>query len=134
MRYHDKAEVDTRHAWGSRALLFGATTRRLSLMAFSLLLAGCSHMVIMPAEEYKYFEPKQQSLRTIEVPKISFSFTEDPAIVCEALVGKLRSNERYLGCAHWRLPEQTCTVFIPPDSKNIILGHEVRHCFEGRFH
>ena len=134
MHYHYKTKIDPRYAWGSRAFMFVKTTRNLSVMAVTLLLAACSHIVILPAEEYKPFEAKQQSLRIIEAPKIYFLFIEDTATVCEALVGRLQANERYLGCAHWRMAEQACTVFIPSDTKSVILGHEVRHCFEGKFH
>ncbi len=103
-------------------------------MACTLQVAACSHIVIVPAEEYKYFEAKKPSLRIIEAPKIFFSFANNTDIICETLIGKLQTNERYLGCAHWQPSAQKCTVFVPPNIENVILGHEVRHCFEGAFH
>jgi hypothetical protein len=114
--------------------VFVAVARSLSLMACTLQVAACSHIVIVPAEEYKYFEAKKPSLRIIEAPKIFFSFANNTDIICETLIGKLQTNERYLGCAHWQPSAQKCTVFVPPNIENVILGHEVRHCFEGAFH
>lgn len=111
-----------------------AVARKLSSIACILQLSACSHIVIVPTEEYKYFEPKEPSLRIIETPKIYFSFANNTDTVCENLIGKLEINERYLGCAQWQQFKKTCIVFVPLDIENVILGHEVRHCFEGAFH
>lgn len=41
-----------------------------------------------------------------------------------------RSYYQILGCQFWR--SGVCTVISPADE--VLLGHEVRHCFDGRFH
>lgn len=41
-----------------------------------------------------------------------------------------RSQHQILGCQFWR--GGVCTVVSPADE--VLLGHEVRHCFDGRFH
>jgi len=100
----------------------------------ALLTASCSNIVIVPHHEYEVFNAKPISSRTIEAPKVMFTITDDVVPVCEKLVGKLQVNKKYLGCAHWNKISQDCTVFMPPNFQNVILGHEVRHCFEGSFH
>jgi hypothetical protein len=36
------------------------------------------------------------------------------------------------GCAVWN--ETTCTIYTLPMTSHEILGHELRHCFEGNYH
>lgn len=43
-----------------------------------------------------------------------------------------RSPEaQVLGCQFWS--GSTCTVIVMAEDE-VVLGHEVRHCFDGRFH
>jgi len=39
-----------------------------------------------------------------------------------------------VACAIWSVPAKECTVVTGPKVTHVALGHEVRHCFEGRFH
>ena len=134
MPYYDKIETNSRNTWASGTILLEAIIQKLFLIALSVFTTSCSSVFVVPSEEYEYFDAKQSSLRNIEAPNVSFVFANDSSKVCEKLVGRLEANKKYLGCAHWQKAEGKCTVFIPQFVQNVILGHEIRHCFEGAFH
>ena len=134
MPYYDKIETNSRNTWASGTILLEAIIQKLFLIALSVFTTSCSSIFVVPSEEYEYFNAKQEFLRNIEAPNISFVFTNDSSKVCEKLVGRLEVNKKYLGCAHWQKAEGKCTVFVPQFVQNVILGHEIRHCFEGAFH
>ncbi len=134
MHYRDRIEIDSRNTGGSSEIVFGHVTQRLFLSVIALLSVSCSSFIAVPAHEYETFDAKPQELRAIEAPKILFVMTDDIAPLCESLIGKLQLNKQYLGCAHWNVHKQFCTVYVPADFQDVILGHEVRHCFEGAFH
>ncbi len=39
-------------------------------------------------------------------------------------------------CAFWEIRDDVhyCTIVVPTNSNNDIIGHETRHCFQGAFH
>ena len=39
-----------------------------------------------------------------------------------------------MACAVWYVPQKQCTIVTSPKVTHTVLGHEVRHCFEGHFH
>ncbi len=45
-------------------------------------------------------------------------------------------KKNFLGCATWEAKKgiPVCTVFLPKIFQSVILGHEIRHCFEASFH
>ena len=59
----------------------------------------------------------------------------DPDRECRALQGDF-SRESKQGkiraCAKWT--SKTCTIYTAPETSHALLGHELRHCFEGKFH
>ena len=40
----------------------------------------------------------------------------------------------YLGCATVTADGETCTIYTNKHTSHEILGHEIRHCFQGNFH
>jgi hypothetical protein len=116
--------------------VLGKAAQNLLLIGFSFLSISCGNFVMISPEEYKYFYAKNISSREIEAPMIYFIFTDNDSatLSCQKLLGKTRINELYLGCANWRKTEEVCSVIVPYTVQTTILGHEVRHCFEGAFH
>jgi hypothetical protein len=47
-------------------------------------------------------------------------------------VTAITSGQRYLGCA--KFTATSCKVYTARNTTLSILGHEIRHCFEGRWH
>lgn len=41
-------------------------------------------------------------------------------------------NKKNLACSEYN--DQTCTIFTGRNTNMAILGHEIRHCFEGQWH
>jgi hypothetical protein len=39
-----------------------------------------------------------------------------------------------VACAVWITATRECKVVTGPNPNHVVLGHEVRHCFEGHFH
>lgn len=39
-------------------------------------------------------------------------------------------------CSFWQQinDQHICTIFVPENTNNDALGHEIRHCFQGHFH
>lgn len=67
---------------------------------------------------------------------IRWVVVDDPDAECRA-ASKNRnefSERRGVIRACARYTSTTCTIITGPETSHAILGHELRHCFEGRFH
>jgi hypothetical protein len=47
---------------------------------------------------------------------------------------KLKANEVYQGCAFWSKVEPKCTIITGYKDDLAVIGHELKHCFNGAFH
>ena len=102
------------------------------------LLAGCQTMPgHLPAHEYEPFKPLPAEKRLMNDVRIRWEVREDVAQVCAKAI-QMGKEQAYitppLACAVWDVPQQECIVITGPKPTHVALGHEVRHCFEGRFH
>jgi hypothetical protein len=97
-------------------------------------LAGCQ---TLPAQEYESFEPLSIEKRIMNEVGIRWEVREDVAEVC-AQASHMGKEQAYftppVACAVWDVRKQKCTVITGAKTTHLALGHEVRHCFEGRFH
>lgn len=92
---------------------------RLLVLVLVSLLSGCS-------TQFTYKEGRDS--RYIIWHRVS-----DIDSVCKAMRGNRDSIFITLeGCARWTA--YTCEIYTDVDTTHEILGHEVRHCFQGRFH
>lgn len=89
-----------------------------------LLLTGCSS-----------FTAKPDSERIILAPKIWWITVDDPEKECLSY-GTRPAPLFYeiQGCAMVQRYDQSCTIITGKNTSMEILGHEMRHCFEGNFH
>lgn len=62
--------------------------------------------------------------------KIEFMTVVNIDRYCGSLLGYKHS----LACAVWTPGHQKCMIYSAPKTHSSIIGHEVRHCFEGHFH
>ena len=102
------------------------------------LLAGCQTLPgNLPAHEYEPFKPLAVEKRLMNEVRIRWEVREDVAQVCAKAI-QMGKEQAYItppvACAVWDVPKQECTVITGPKPTHVALGHEVRHCFEGRFH
>jgi hypothetical protein len=85
----------------------------LLLLATSLMLTGCM----------SHFKPPESPGTRLVTWVVSEDLHE-----CAAL----KQYSHLWGCAKWS--DFSCTIYTKPRTSVEVLGHEVRHCFEGHFH
>lgn len=91
-------------------------------LVVSLLLAGCSTFTTKPYNE-----------RVTESTVVKWITVDNVEEECV----KLGANKPPLmsvlgGCAVYN--KHSCTIYTEKTTSMEILGHELRHCFEGKFH
>lgn len=62
--------------------------------------------------------------------RVEWIVMEDVSSVCQGFA-PIKEKE-YIACA--RFNNQVCKVYTKPNLTLSILGHEMRHCFEGHWH
>jgi hypothetical protein len=113
--------------------LHRVATRLLFLLILGLL-AGCQ---TLPSNEYESFKPLSVEQRIMNEVRIRWEVREDVVQVCAKAI-QMGLEQAYLtppvACAIWSVAKKECTVITGTNTTHVALGHEVRHCFEGRFH
>ena len=59
----------------------------------------------------------------------------DPDAECRALQGDFSRDSgrgKIRACAKWT--SKTCTIYTASETSHALIGHEIRHCFEEKFH
>ena len=98
-------------------------------------LTGCVLLSpIVDREEYSEFLVSTASTRVIKQPKVQFLTVTDIHEFCTQMVGDINRRQVYLACSKWSKSSGKCQIFLPHNVHAIIVGHEVRHCFDGSFH
>ena len=91
------------------------------------LLSGCSGMLTIPKEGR--FTPNPLSEET----KITWLVVDNPTEICKKFFPEAMHHHPVIpACAGWT--EDRCVIVTGKVTNHQILGHEVRHCFEGFFH
>ncbi len=65
---------------------------------------------------------------------IRWVVSEDPDSECRQVSGQKLQDRRGVIRACAVYTAKTCTIITGSETSHAILGHELRHCFEGRFH
>jgi hypothetical protein len=83
---------------------------------------------IASAQDYNIrFEARpnlpEKSIRWVVVDNVS--------AVCQNKMPAL-AGQRILACSEYN--NHTCTIYTAPVTDLAIVGHEIRHCFEGQWH
>ena len=102
----------------------------LAILA-AVALTGCATKLSIPAEESFTPKPKFQGV------KITWVSSEKPAEECKRLFPSYGGfHPHTVACAGWnhQSTPKTCTIVTGKDTTSQVLGHEIRHCFEGSFH
>lgn len=92
---------------------------RLLAAVCVMLLAGCGTFSAQP--------------KTASV-SVSWALVENPEQICKQLGATAKPGLVIKGCAHFALDHSWCVIYTAQETSNAILGHELRHCFEGHFH
>jgi hypothetical protein len=65
---------------------------------------------------------------------IRWVVSADPDTECREASGQKLQDRRGVIRACALYTSKTCTIITGVETSHAILGHELRHCFEGRFH
>lgn len=104
-------------------------------MAVTGVLSGCSlSSKVLNQDEYWAFNVMTNEVRAIRTPKVRFIAIENIHEFCSNIVGNIGGRQVYFACSQWSVSSGRCEVYTPKDAHPMIIGHEVRHCFEAAFH
>jgi hypothetical protein len=108
---------------------------RLLICCIALLLAGCV-TAPMPGEFLPFQAAPPESRHITGAVKIYITRTNDLENSCNYRKSFAYSIPIKMleGCAKWLVSRKECFIFVRPDADAVIIGHELRHCFEGSFH
>ena len=96
---------------------------KLTLIAALLVASGMAH-----AQSYNIqFEAQPNLPEKI----IRWVVVEDVSRFCQAKM-PLLGNQRVLACSEYN--NRSCTIYTGRVTDMAIVGHEIRHCFEGAWH
>jgi hypothetical protein len=101
----------------------------LSLMT----LSGC---YTIAQTEYENFVAQPVNKRIMNDIQLSWEIRPDAAEFCNQIISKQQNSNGIapVACAVWSIGKRHCTIITTPNPNHVVLGHELRHCFEGNFH
>ena len=104
----------------------------LSALAFASL-AGC---YTIPPAEYENFAALAPDKRIMNSVLITWEVRPDAAEFCAKILKTTGAamSAPAVACATWSKQTNRCTIITTPNPNHVVIGHEVRHCFEGHFH
>jgi hypothetical protein len=92
------------------------------LLIVFFLLTGCSHFIAKPYNE-----------RVTQATVVTWTTVDNINETCQAMGAADPGLFRHIdGCVEYT--KHTCRIFTAKLTTMEILGHELRHCFEGKFH
>lgn len=114
------------------------------LLLSALCLSACQTLTVELSDqaEHPTFTPLSPDQRIMNTVTIKWEVRDDAAEFCakSMRVRSLQPGRELafatppMACAIWYVPGKECTVITSKKVSHALLGHEVRHCFEGHFH
>lgn len=106
-------------------------TRILWIVCLCAWLQGCA---VVSEAEYQEFAPMPTHARVMNNVNLTWEVREDVGDYCKHAQKKTADSTVPIACAVWVASTSQCKVITGPNPNHVVLGHEVRHCFEGHFH
>lgn len=103
------------------------------MSGIAMCLSACAGIAETEYQDFKAMDPKT---RLMNIITLTWEVRDDASEYC-ASVQKKGGNlaaARPIACAVWVATANQCKVVTGPNPNHVVLGHEVRHCFEGHFH
>lgn len=120
---------------GDRKLTVSFLHAFLAVAALAVVMAttGCA---IVPPSEFENFVAQAPNKRIMNKVHITWEVRPDAAQYCRRVLQHLGSATSVapIACATWSAQNSICTIITTPNPNHVVIGHEVRHCFEGNFH
>lgn len=103
------------------------------IMAILLFLSGCQQI---PSSEYTQFTPLDEKKRIMNRVKLTWEVRADAVSYCQRVQQDYQRDAAMTvaACSIWSRSTNECTIVTGPNPDHVVIGHEVRHCFEGHFH
>lgn len=97
------------------------------------VMSGCA---TIPESEYANFTPLPTPERRMNQVKLTWEVRDDVESYCKQrqLDKGVSIKGTHVACAVWSVQHQTCRIVTGEQVSHVVLGHELRHCFEGHFH
>ena len=110
-----------------------AIAQRALVLLSLALLSGC---YTIAQSEYENFAAQPADKRIMNDIQLSWDIRPDASEVCAKLSKKSQTSNgpAPVACAVWTVAKKHCTIITTPNPNHVVLGHELRHCFEGQFH
>lgn len=107
--------------------------RTAAALVVVVVTAACS---TVPASEFETFVAQAPNKRIMNRVQITWETRPDAAQYCSKILTQLGSapSAAPIACATWSAQNSICTIITTPNPNHVVIGHEVRHCFEGNFH
>ncbi len=104
-----------------------------SVMIVLLFLSGCTQI---PSSEYAQFTPLDEKKRIMNRVKLTWEVRADAVFYCQRVQQDYQRDAALTvaACSIWSRSTNECTIVTTPNPDHVVIGHEVRHCFEGHFH
>lgn len=113
------------------------TRRLLPLLCLGLVACQTMPSHHIHSSELEPFTPVAASQRVMNAVKLRWEVRDDVVAYCAQATG-MGKEKAYMtppvACAIWSVSAKECTIVTGTMTTHLALGHEVRHCFEGRFH
>ena len=104
------------------------------LLTVLVLLQGCSTQLNLRnytlQENQNFHQPAGKANMIVRWLTVS---DERLQAICAAVTDKIYAGKVFLGCTG-KTSGGTCVIHTSTDTTHQILGHELRHCFQGNFH
>ena len=101
-------------------------------------LVGCTNT---PQEKEFQFKALSVQKRIMNSVNVDWQVHENVEAFCSnafkkdvALFQTMKIGGEFKGCSIWKVRERTCVIATSSVTTHSVLGHELRHCFEGHFH
>jgi hypothetical protein len=137
MHNSDKKNNDTCSIGRSNDVLSICQNKIKFIFSTVLLITQCGCAILHPVvdkTEYLYFPVSAAERRVILQPTVEIIIENNIHEICSKMVGEIDTRKVYFACSKWNPKTSMCFIHIPKDMSSVILGHELRHCFEGSFH
>lgn len=114
-----------------------------AIVGLSLFLSGCAPFAEFQVKdsEFQKFQALPPEGRNITGKiKVTVIEVESIAPICARYNLFAPQPYRNLGlqtvvaCAAWSKDAKLCNIYVTPNAPPVVVGHELRHCFEGSFH
>ena len=100
-----------------------------TIFSVVLSLTGCQSWVVAPGGG--------------NVLRLPAGYTQEKAVELNVLkedelqrakCAPMINQGKLLGCAFWTYDGKKCQIYVTEGTSQEVLGHELRHCYEGAFH